>query len=79
MLKTVFIFKVYFSGFQYSSIQTEYPFWYSIGFKYSVLKSTVEPRYSAHNREMSKSMLYQSVHYIEVPYNFTLKIKLEQF
>ena len=38
--------------------------------------NTVEPRYSAHNREMSKSMLYQSVHYIEVPYNFLLELNL---
>ena len=38
---------------------------------------TVEPRYSAHDREMSKSMLYQSVHYIEVLY-ITLKLNLNQ-
>jgi len=32
---------------------------------------TVKPRYSAPDWEMSKSMLYQSVHYIEVQYNIT--------
>jgi len=37
---------------------------------------TVEPQYSAHNWEISKSMLYQSVHYIEVLYNVTLKLNL---
>ena len=31
--------------------------------------TTVEPRYSAPDWEMSKSILYQSVHYIEVQYN----------
>ena len=40
--------------------------------------STVEPQYSAHDWEMSKSMLYQSVHYIEVLYNITLKLNLNQ-
>ena len=34
---------------------------------------TVEPQYSALDWEMSKSMLYQSVHYIEVQYNITKK------
>ena len=29
---------------------------------------TVEPQYSTHVWEMSKSMLYESVHYIEVLY-----------
>ena len=37
---------------------------------------TVEPQYSAHDWEISKSMLYQSVHYIEVLYNITLKLNL---
>ena len=35
---------------------------------------TVEHPYSAHNWEMAKSMLYQSIHYNEVPYNFTLNL-----
>ena len=33
---------------------------------------TVEPQYSAHDWEISKSMLYQSVHYIEVLYTISL-------
>ena len=38
----------------------------------SILKPiTVKPQYSAPDWEMSKSMLYQSVHYIEVQYNIS--------
>ena len=40
------------------------------------ISNTVEPQYSAHDWEISKSMLYQSVHYIEVLYNITLKLNL---
>ena len=35
---------------------------------------TVEPQYSPHNWEKSKSILYESVHYIEVLYTITLKL-----
>ena len=38
---------------------------------------TVEPQYSAHDWEISKSKLYQSVHYIEVLYNITYNVKVE--
>ena len=46
-------------------------------FKAVVFKcNTVEPQYSARDWEISKSMLYQSVHYIEVLYNITLELNL---
>ena len=40
------------------------------------MATTIEPKYSAHDWEISKSMLYQSVHYIEVLYKITLKLNL---
>jgi len=45
-----------------------------------MFQHTVEPQYSAHDWEMPKSMLNQSVHYIEVLYNtcITLKSNLNQ-
>ena len=42
-----------------------YNFWVIHFFQF---ENTVEPQYSAPDLEMSKSMLYQSVHYIEVEY-----------
>ena len=38
---------------------------------YVCMVHTVVPRYSAPDWEMTKSMLYQNVHYIEVQYNIT--------
>ena len=39
--------------------------------KEPISKDTVEPQYSTPDWEMSKSMLYQCVHDIEVQYNIT--------